>query len=34
MWWGSTCGALFEEIRTKFISSICARRASVVPRSE
>lgn len=26
--------ALFEEIRTKFIAAIRARRASVVPRSE
>jgi hypothetical protein len=26
--------ALFEEIRTKFIANIRARRASVVPRSE
>jgi hypothetical protein len=25
---------LFEEIRTKFIAAIRARRASVVPRSE
>jgi hypothetical protein len=32
--YGPLSFALFEEIRTKFIAAIKARRASVVPRSE
>jgi len=32
--YGSLPFALFEEIRTKFIAAVKARRASVVPRSE